>query len=88
MKSGSRGCAPLEQQHVAGLARTARYPSRLAQDSPLWDKVARLLRGLHSSQQISGILGRMQPGNPTLQVSHETSYTALYAMPRGELRTE
>ena len=30
----------------------------------------------------------MQPDDPTLQVSHETSYTALYALPRGELRTE
>ena len=30
----------------------------------------------------------MQLNDPTLQVSHETIYTALYAMPRGELRTE
>ena len=30
----------------------------------------------------------MQPDDPTLPVSHETIYTALYAMPRGELRTE
>jgi IS30 family transposase len=30
----------------------------------------------------------MHPDEPTLQVSHETIYTALYAMPRGELRAE
>ena len=30
----------------------------------------------------------MQPDDPTLQVSHETIYTAIYAMPRGVLRTE
>ena len=30
----------------------------------------------------------MQPDDPTLQVSHETIYTALYAMPRGVLGTE
>jgi transposase, IS30 family len=30
----------------------------------------------------------MHPDEPHLQVSHETIYTALYAMPRGELRTE
>ena len=30
----------------------------------------------------------MQLDDPTLLVSHETSYTVLYAMPRGELRTE
>ena len=30
----------------------------------------------------------MQPDDPTLQISHETIHTALYATPRGELRTE
>ena len=30
----------------------------------------------------------MNPNDATLQVSHETIYTALYAMPRGALRTE
>ena len=30
----------------------------------------------------------MHPDQPTLQVSHETIYTALYAMPRGALRSE
>lgn len=31
---------------------------------------------------------RLCPDTPSLQVSHETIYTAIYAMPRGELRTE
>lgn len=31
------------------------------------------------------MLARMHPNTPTLQVSHETIYTALYTMPRGEL---
>ncbi len=30
----------------------------------------------------------MNPDDPSLQVSHETIYTVLYAMPRGTLRTE
>jgi IS30 family transposase len=30
----------------------------------------------------------VHPDLPSLQVSHETIYTAIYAMPRGELRTE
>ena len=80
--------APLAQQRAAGLARSTRYPSRLAQAGPLWGYGARLLRDRHSPEQISGILCRMQPDDPTLQVSHETIYTALYAMARGELRTE
>ena len=47
-----------------------------------------MLRDRHSPQHISGILSHIQPDDPTLRVSHETIYTALYAMPRGELRTE
>lgn len=80
--------ALLAQQRADALARTARCPSRLAPDGPLWGYVERLLRECHSPEQIAGILRRMHPDAPTLQVSHETIYTALYAMPRGELRTE
>ena len=58
--------APLAQQRAAGLARTARCPSRLVQDGPLWIYVARLLRDRHSPEQISGILCQMQPDDPTL----------------------
>ncbi len=80
--------APLAQQRAVGLARTARYPSRLAQAGPLWGYGARLVQDRQSPEQISGILWRMQLDDPTRQGSHETSYTAVYAMPRGELRTE
>ena len=41
-----------------------------------------------STKQIAGILRQMNPAEPSLRVSYETIYTALYAMPRGELRTE
>ena len=57
-------------------------------DGPLWGHVDRLLRERHSPEQVAGILQRMNPDQPSLQVSHETIYTALYAMPRGTLRTE
>jgi IS30 family transposase len=80
--------APLAQQRADALSSTARRPSRLALDGPLWGHVERLLRARHSPEQIGGILQRMHPGEPTLQVSHETIYTALYAMPRGTLRSE
>ncbi len=80
--------APLAQQRASALARMARCPSRLAQDGPLWGHVERLLRELHSPEQIAGILQRMNPDDSSLQVSHETLYTALYAMPRGTLRSE
>ena len=31
---------------------------------------------------------RMYPNDPSQRASHETIYTALYAMPRGELRRD
>jgi IS30 family transposase len=38
--------------------------------------------------KIAGILPRMFPDDLSMRGSHETIYTALYAMPRGELRAE
>ena len=70
------------------LAAMPRCASRLATDGPLWPIVEDLLRQRHSPEQIAGILARMHPDRPTLQASHETIYTAIYAMPRGELRSE
>ena len=41
-----------------------------------------------SPQQISGTLKRIWPRDPSMHVSHETIYNAIYARPRGELRRE
>ena len=51
---------PLAQQCAAGLARTVRYPLRLAQDGPLWGYGARLVHDRQSPEQIPIILCRMQ----------------------------
>jgi IS30 family transposase len=48
----------------------------------------RYLKAGYSPAQIAGTLTAVHPNLPSLQVSHETIYTAIYAMPRGELRTE
>jgi IS30 family transposase len=48
----------------------------------------RYLKEGYSPEQISGTLSVVHPETPTLRVSHETIYTAIYAMPRGELRSE
>ena len=69
-------------------AATPRRLSRLAIDGPLWPHVEALLRRHRSPEQIASMLARMFPDLPALHVSHETIYTALYAMPRGELRSE
>jgi IS30 family transposase len=80
--------ATVAQARACELAAMPRSPSRLAMDGPLWPLVEELLRTCHSPEQIAGILRRMHPDESTLQVSHETIYTAIYAMPRGELRSE
>jgi IS30 family transposase len=57
----------------------------------LFGEVARLLRLKWSPEQISGRRQRIEDGmtqHSGLTVSHETIYTAIYALPRGELRRE
>ena len=77
-------CAPAAQQRADALARAPRTSPRLAPDGPLWGHVMRLLPTRHSPEQIAGIL----PDQSSLQVSHETIYTALCTIPRGKLRSE
>ena len=64
---------------------------RLAADGPLFTRIAALLRQGWSPEQIAGRRKRIEDGQVQqsgLQVSHETIYAALYALPRGELRRE
>ena len=61
------------------LRHKARTVRKLHPRSPLWKQVCALLRLRWSPEQIAGTLGC---------VSHETIYTAIYAMPRGALRRE
>lgn len=65
-----------------------RVERRLRPDTALWRHVMHYLSAGHSPEQIAGILALVHPDTPSLRVSHETIYTAIYAMPRGELRTE
>jgi IS30 family transposase len=76
--------------HRVALNRSrGRKPIRLASDGYLWSQVQKLLKQQYSPEQIAGILPRMFPDDLSMRVSHETIYTALYAMPRGgELRSE
>ena len=67
---------------------TPRVERRLYPGSALWDEVMHYLKRRYSPEQIAGTLALVHAQTPALQVSHETSYTANYAMPRGELRTE
>ena len=61
---------------------------KLRQGTALFDAVASHLREGWSPLQIAGRLRRMEPDERPGTASHETIYTALYALPRGELRRE
>jgi len=85
----ANGYAALAAQRRADkLARTPRRRRRLRPDTALWQRVVSLLKSRHAPEQISAILARMHPDQPHARVSHETIYTALYALPRGALRRE
>jgi transposase, IS30 family len=69
------------------LAAKPRTPRKLiaGEHSPLWQRIyAGLRRGL-SPEQVSSTLRQMDSPQ---RISHETIYTAIYLMPKGELRTE
>ena len=67
---------------------TPRVERRLQPGNALWDQIMHYLKRCYSPEQIAGTLAKVHDQTPALQVSHETIYTAIYAMPRGELRTE
>jgi len=72
------------QQRAMALSLKPRVGRKLVPGNALWRIVLdRLGRGL-SPEQIAGTLARMPD---PVRLSHETIYTALYAMPRGQLRT-
>ena len=71
------------QRRSAGRARGKLHPQ-----SPSWSAVLTMLSWKWSPQQIAGTLKRMFPDEPQRHISHETIYTAIYAHPAGELRTQ
>jgi transposase, IS30 family len=75
------------QARACGRARRSR-PRKLAAGSPVRAEVARLLREHYSPAQIAGRLKRDYPGQPELQVSHETIYQALFVQGKASLRAE
>jgi IS30 family transposase len=66
---------------------TPHVARRLQPDTALWAQVICYLKAGYSPEQIAGTLALVHADTPSLQVSHETICTAIYAMPRGALRT-
>ena len=82
--AGGYRCA-LAQKRAQRLASKPRVARKMVQGNALWGRVLESLRGGLSPEQASGILRRMPD---PVRISHESIYTALYAMPRGELRAQ
>lgn len=80
--------AILAQGRADGLSAKPRVERRLQLGSALWNAVMDYLSLGYSPEQIAGTLKTVNAEHPNLQVSHETIYSAIYLMPRGELRTE
>ena len=79
--------------HAAKTAYTgrrvaARPAAKLDFKSVSWGVVCSMLDWKWSPQQIAATLKRVFPDEPERHVSHETIYTAIYALPRGELRRQ
>lgn len=96
LRKGRRGRRPVAggyravraEQRARQLACRPSTAKRLIPGEALWAKVVDLLKAGNSPEQVSATLKRMHAKEPQFQVSHETIYTAIYAMPRGELRKE
>ena len=83
---------PYDARIAAIRARVQRFKTRrtskLACDTVLFGVVHHFLGQGWSPSQIAGTLKHMWPDDPQRTVSHETIYTCIYAMPKGELRRE
>jgi transposase, IS30 family len=63
-------------------------PRKLDPEQPLFSFVRDQLAREWSPEQIAGVLKHLYPGDATRRVCHETIYSAIYVLPRGELKSE
>jgi IS30 family transposase len=80
--AGGYDCGKADRR-AQQLAAVPRVVSKLIAGTPLWTRMVEHLRRGLSPAQIERTLARMPD---PVQLSRETIYTALYAMPKGQLR--
>jgi IS30 family transposase len=80
--------AVLADQRARALLQAPGRNPKLAPETLLFAVVHDQLRMGWSPEQIAGTLKMTFPDDSTRTVSHETIYTAIYVMPRGDLRRE
>ena len=76
------------QQQATSRARTPRRPRKLDQHPQLRQEVFALLAQRWSPEQIAKDLALRYPAEQTMRLSHESLYTYLYVLPRGQLKRE
>jgi transposase, IS30 family len=79
---------PLHAHRQAVAAARRPKPAKLVANPALCRAVIAGLEALWSPQQVSRVLAELHPGDPTMNISHETIYKSLYVQGRGELRRE
>ncbi|MBB2997458.1 IS30 family transposase [Paeniglutamicibacter cryotolerans] len=82
------GYRPYTAQRTSTAQRQRPKPSKLAAPGELRDYVLAKLRKHWSPEQISNLLIKEFPDDPSMRVSHETIYQALYLQARGGLSLE
>ncbi len=80
--------AAAASQWASAARCTPRRPRKLAVNRRLQAYVHAQLAQRWSPEQIAKRLASEYPDDPTMRVSHETIYTYLYVLPRGELKRE
>lgn len=85
---GRRSYRALSAERHSGVRRRRPKQTKLSGSPRLRTEVEAGLRDFWSPEQISARLKREHPGEPEMQVSHETIYKALYIQSRGELRRQ
>ena len=76
------------QRRATRLARQPRRPRKLLVSPRLRQVVLQLLAQRWSPAQIAQGLAQRYPRDATMRLSHETLYTYLYVLPRGQLKRE
>ena len=96
-RNGSQACLETgDRQPYDAMAAQARRADQLAapragklhEGSAVLDVIRQQIKDGLSPEQVAGRLRSEHPDDPARRVCHETIYTAIYVMPRGDLKTE
>ena len=76
------------QEDAESSAQRRNCKRKIDKNEELWDFIKEKLLLRWSPKQISAKLKLQYPGDKSMQISHESIYTYLYILPKGELKKE